>query len=460
MTSHDPITAIADQLAAHAEQLTRLEARQDEHHAAVSGRLAELTDQAAALGRVVAEHAAALTQPRRNQPDRPRPRRLLPRAGTGVVEAGGRRPSGTGRPAAGLGRAGLPARLRAPGRRPRPLLARPRPVPVRAGHRSRAVVGAVPAARPHPGPGLRPGRIPGPHPARPGRPAPRRDQPLRPPPQPRAGRRPALEHPMTGTRLGQALAYAARGWPVFPCQAGQKIPATAHGHLRRHHRPRADHRLVRPATRTGTWPSPPAPPDPTSWTSTTTAPPGTGTPRSPGCPRPACWTARPAYVRTPSGGLHAYFTGSAQRNGHLPAHHLDFRSRGGYVLAPPSRVDGKPYQVIRTVNADGSTGLGRRHRPAGTPPPAPPAPAGPGPRPGSGLPGPLGRRPARRQPQRGPVLGRQPRPGRRPRRRPQPAGRRRPPGRPGRAGDHQNPRFRPQRRPDPQPRTRLPARSR
>ena len=36
---------------------------------------------------------------------------------------------------------------------------------------------------------------------------------------------------MSGTRLGQVLAYAARGWPVFPCQAGQKIPATAHGHL-------------------------------------------------------------------------------------------------------------------------------------------------------------------------------------------------------------------------------------
>jgi Bifunctional DNA primase/polymerase, N-terminal len=49
-----------------------------------------------------------------------------------------------------------------------------------------------------------------------------------------------------------------------------------------------------------------------------------------------------------------YFTGSAQRNGHLPANHLDFRSRGGYVLAPPSRVDGKPYQVIRTVSADGA----------------------------------------------------------------------------------------------------------
>ena len=36
---------------------------------------------------------------------------------------------------------------------------------------------------------------------------------------------------MSDTRIRQALTYAARGWPVFPCQAGQKIPATAHGHL-------------------------------------------------------------------------------------------------------------------------------------------------------------------------------------------------------------------------------------
>jgi len=62
MTSHDPITAIADQLAEHAEQITRLDTRQSDHHAAVSKQLAELTGQAAALGRVVQEHAAALTQ--------------------------------------------------------------------------------------------------------------------------------------------------------------------------------------------------------------------------------------------------------------------------------------------------------------------------------------------------------------------------------------------------------------
>jgi hypothetical protein len=72
MTGTDPITAIADQLAAHAEQLTRLDARQAEHHAAVSGRLAELTGQAAAIDRAVGEHAAALarlTAPRPTDPE-------------------------------------------------------------------------------------------------------------------------------------------------------------------------------------------------------------------------------------------------------------------------------------------------------------------------------------------------------------------------------------------------------
>ena len=65
-------------------------------------------------------------------------------------------------------------------------------------------------------------------------------------------------------------------------------------------------------------------------------------------------------MRTPSGGLHAYFTGSDQRNGHLPAHHLDFRSRGGYVLAPPSQVDGKPYQLIRTAGRPTAAWTGPR----------------------------------------------------------------------------------------------------
>ena len=36
MTSNDPITAILDQLAAHREQLTQLDAREAAHHAARS----------------------------------------------------------------------------------------------------------------------------------------------------------------------------------------------------------------------------------------------------------------------------------------------------------------------------------------------------------------------------------------------------------------------------------------
>jgi hypothetical protein len=62
MTGNDQINAIVDQLAAHAEQLIRLDTRQADNHAAVSGRLAELTDQTTAVGRAVQEHAAALTR--------------------------------------------------------------------------------------------------------------------------------------------------------------------------------------------------------------------------------------------------------------------------------------------------------------------------------------------------------------------------------------------------------------
>jgi hypothetical protein len=62
MTGTDPITAIVDQLAAHAEQLTRLDTRQTDHHTAVSARLAELAGQTAALGHAIDEHAAVLAR--------------------------------------------------------------------------------------------------------------------------------------------------------------------------------------------------------------------------------------------------------------------------------------------------------------------------------------------------------------------------------------------------------------
>ena len=155
--------------------------------------------------------------------------------------------------------------------------------------------------------------------------------------------------------LRQALATARRGWPVFPCLPGQKIPATQHGFrdattdpdqitdwFTRH----PDHNL---AIATGA-------PGPDVLDVDQHSPAENGYPAL-GCLRRAgLLDGAAAYVRTPSGGLHAYFTGTAQRNGHLPAHHLDFLSSGGYILAPPSQVDGHRYQLIEKTGRHGSLG--------------------------------------------------------------------------------------------------------
>jgi hypothetical protein len=47
-------------------------------------------------------------------------------------------------------------------------------------------------------------------------------------------------------------------------------------------------------------------------------------------------------VRTPSGGVHAYYPTDAdqeQRSWQVPSAHVDFRGDGGYVIAPPSRIE-------------------------------------------------------------------------------------------------------------------------
>ena len=262
---------------------------------------------------------------------------------------------------------------------------------------------------------------------------------------------------MTDTMLRQALAYARRGWPVFPCLPGQKIPATRHGFR---DATTDEQQITDWFGRGFTWNLAIATgaPGPDVLDVDQHGPDGTGFPAYARLRRAGLLTGATAYVRTPSGGLHAYFTGTGQRNGHLPGHHLDFRSHGGYILAPPSHVGGHPYQLLKTTGAHGTLDWARRH-PAPAAPAAPAtAPAPPGPRPCPRRPGPLGRRPARGQPQRGPVLGRQPRPGGRPGRRPEPPGRRRPPRRPGGPGDHPDPGLRPQNRPAPSRPARPPSR--
>ena len=85
------------------------------------------------------------------------------------------------------------------------------------------------------------------------------------------------------------------------------------------------------------------------------AKPEAATPPSPSSQRAGLVNGASAYVRTPARGMHAYFTGTDQHNGRLPCHHLDFRSAGGYILAPPSQIDGHPYQLIKRL--DGHSGL-------------------------------------------------------------------------------------------------------
>jgi hypothetical protein len=62
MTSNDPIAAALDRLAAYRELVARLDTREAEHHAALSGQLTELTARAATIGRTVHDHAVALAQ--------------------------------------------------------------------------------------------------------------------------------------------------------------------------------------------------------------------------------------------------------------------------------------------------------------------------------------------------------------------------------------------------------------
>jgi Bifunctional DNA primase/polymerase, N-terminal len=176
--------------------------------------------------------------------------------------------------------------------------------------------------------------------------------------------------------LRQALAYARRGWPVFPCRPGQKVPATRHG--------------FRDATT-----------DPDQITGWFGRDPGRNVAIATGAPGPdvldidvhgpagngyaalgrlhcaGLLEGAYGYVRTPSGGLHIYFTGTTQRNGHLAAHHVDFRSHGGYVLAPPSQVDGHPYLPWGTPARDGTLSWDRACRAL----PSPPQRHRPGPRP-------------------------------------------------------------------------------
>ena len=158
---------------------------------------------------------------------------------------------------------------------------------------------------------------------------------------------------MTDATLRQALAYARHGWPVFPCLPGQKIPATQHGYQ---DATTDEQQITEWFGRGYTWNLAIATgaPGPDVLDVDQHGPAGNGYPAFARLERAGLVDGATAYVRTPADGMHAYFTGSDQHNGRLPSHHLDFRSHGGYILAPPSQVDGNPYRLIKKLGGHGS----------------------------------------------------------------------------------------------------------
>jgi hypothetical protein len=164
----------------------------------------------------------------------------------------------------------------------------------------------------------------------------------------------------THGRLTAALAYAAIGWPIFPCQPGAKTPATAHGFKNA----TTDPDVIRSwwsaepalnvAIATG-WPGPDV-------LDVDDRESGTGWAAFGRLKRAGLLAGAQMLVRTRSGGLHVYFAGSDQRNAaYIGGANLDFRATGGYVLAPPSFVEADDkgpagtYSVLQQREPTGAT---------------------------------------------------------------------------------------------------------
>jgi len=137
--------------------------------------------------------------------------------------------------------------------------------------------------------------------------------------------------------------YADAGWHVFPAEPGGKKPATLHGFLDG----TTDHKEIEQWWRS----------DPRLNVAVATGAPGPdvldvdkhkdgdGFAAFNQLKRAGLVRDPMAIVRTPSGGFHAYYKGTNQRNGHVPGVYVDYRSQGGYVVAPPSRIAGRTYEV-------------------------------------------------------------------------------------------------------------------
>ena len=135
-------------------------------------------------------------------------------------------------------------------------------------------------------------------------------------------------------------ALAAHGIPVFPCAPGEKRPLTPHGFHDATAEPGAVSRWW------SAWPTanlgiPTGAASGIDVVDVDVHSGGSGFGTFEKAQRAGLVSDWAWQVRTPSGGLHAYFLrwhAEEHRSWQLPGHHLDFRGDGGYVIAPPSRV--------------------------------------------------------------------------------------------------------------------------
>lgn len=139
-----------------------------------------------------------------------------------------------------------------------------------------------------------------------------------------------------------ALAWAKAGHRVFPCLPGTKVPATPNGFK---------DASADPAVVTHWWTDNPnynvaMCPDHNGW-AVIDPEAEAGENWSEGRPVPETYT-----VRTPRGGRHLYFEGSCPSSIRklFKGQPIDTRGVGGYVLIPPSIVDGKPYTVEKEID--------------------------------------------------------------------------------------------------------------
>ncbi|HEX4400124.1 MAG TPA: bifunctional DNA primase/polymerase [Galbitalea sp.] len=163
-----------------------------------------------------------------------------------------------------------------------------------------------------------------------------------------------LPLPLAATHL------AMGGLPVFPCVPGEKRPLTEHGF----HDASAQLDQVR------AW-----------WTRTPEAnigiptgaasgidvvdidnhPQGSGFAPFERARRAGLVSGWAALIRTPSGGIHAYYPADPnrrQQSWQAPRAHIDFRGDGGYILAPPSHagVDSQQAGYVLFATARRATG--------------------------------------------------------------------------------------------------------